>query len=43
VLTELGVLEQARAYLIGRANLQLAGFSQSPAFAAWIAKLVDST
>jgi hypothetical protein len=36
VLTELGVLEQTRAYLIARANTTLAGFSQSPVFAAWI-------
>ncbi|HET8936237.1 MAG TPA: hypothetical protein VFN67_22495 [Polyangiales bacterium] len=43
VLTELGVLEQTRAYLIARANTQLAGFSQSPVFAAWITKLVDAT
>lgn len=43
VLTELGVLEQTRAYLIARANTQLAGFCQSPVFAAWITKLVDAT
>jgi hypothetical protein len=43
VLAELGVLDQTRAYLIGRANTQLTGYFQSPAFAAWIAKLVDAT
>lgn len=43
VLTELGVLEQTRAYLIGRANAQLAGFCQGSQFAAWITKLVDAT
>jgi hypothetical protein len=41
VLAELGVLEQTRAYLRTRANTQLWGFCQSPAFAAWLAKLVD--
>ena len=41
VLTELGVLEETRAYLIGRANTQLAGFCQGSQFAAWITKLVE--
>jgi hypothetical protein len=42
LLAELGVLEQARTWLIARVDTQLLGVCQTPAFAAWIAKLVDS-
>jgi hypothetical protein len=40
LLSELGVLEQARTWLIARVDTQLLGVCQTPAFAGWLAKLV---
>jgi hypothetical protein len=40
-LSELGVLEDTRVWLRARVDAQLASFCQTPAFAAWIAKLAD--
>jgi hypothetical protein len=41
LLTELGVLEVSRAWLIARVETQLRGYCESPAFAAWITKLLE--
>lgn len=43
LLAELGVLEQARTWLIARVDAQLLGYCRAPAFAAWIATLVDAS
>lgn len=40
LLSELGVLEQTRTWLIARVDTQLLGVCQTPAFAGWLAKLV---
>jgi hypothetical protein len=40
LLTELGVLAQARTWLVARVDTQLLGLCQTPAFAGWIAKLI---
>jgi hypothetical protein len=42
LLSELGVLDQTRTWLIARVDSQLHGLCRSPAFADWFAKLVDA-
>lgn len=42
LLGELGVLDAARKWLIARVDAQLLGLCATPAFAGWIAKLVDA-
>lgn len=42
LLGELGVLDATRKWLISRVDAQLLGLCATPAFAGWIAKLVDA-
>jgi hypothetical protein len=42
LLRELGVLDATRTWLISRVEAQLLGLCTTPAFAGWIAKLVEA-
>ena len=41
LLEEVGALERGRAWLRGRVAQQIAGWSQSPGFAAWLTRLIE--